>query len=496
KEKKPIPKPPTLPTSDLLASILTRLTPLTRQVTSDTNIPILTRAEKAAESARNTQFVSDSRWSHHSAETKFQESFDNDSQLRRDALQKKNNKLYDQNRWEEVNRLQEVFDEEEKRVRDSYEVQKLERAKGGFFGPVVAELEGMLIEVWTSYEFLLRAGDGVDFRDLDAVEAEVGGWDVQSRLRILQSAFDAAEGVVDEIANVEDELYRQEVQLETSRCYARNDWETAGKLDQAREAREKDRKRVREGERVERWGRLCEGVDRVLMQVRAVVERDRAEVSAALEGVLVGVEAEREKERREKEREKEEEERREKEGKKKDDGGQEEKKVFGYHVPSEELVKQLDEASGVLESLTNLLIQTSEFHQRTFSSHRRAQHHITRDALYDSQNWSGASSLDDSFNASETSVVDSLHSQTTAMREIIQPLTQRVATVRGDHSERESLNRVAAGGGDFASAYAEMMNNQLKTQMISNMMQSMHFSRMSVINNIGSSNTQWVVRRY
>ncbi|KAG8855227.1 hypothetical protein FRB91_002463 [Serendipita sp. 411] len=67
-------------------------------------------------------------------------------------------------------------------------------------------------------------------------------------------------------------------------------------------------------------------------------------------------------------------------------------------------------------------------------------------------------------------------------------------TAHGPMASSSSSDSTGGDSGDALVAMQKMMQQQQQTQMISNMMWSQHASRMSVINNIGSSNSQWVVK--
>lgn len=100
------------------------------------------------------------------------------------------------------------------------------------------------------------------------------------------------------------------------------------------------------------------------------------------------------------------------------------------------------------------------------------------------------------FNAFMAPVRDYMTSYKDREMLVLQKLTMGM-TAHGPM--KSSVNIPSGSGGDSTaalSAMQKMMMQQQQTQMISNMMWSQHAARMSVINNIGSSNSSWVVKYY
>lgn len=452
----------TIPPSPDVSTVLDKADAIIAPKVPESKQQLLERVKEAISVARALDFVSSDRWAFQSTETEIQSRLENEEQQRHNALDARVRALYDRNAWDEVTSIQEDFEKEQKQIRLQAEKDALQRWKGGYFDPILGKLYGLSAGIWTAYTELLNV-DGDE-------------WDEKQRVETLDNALSAAEYLSEEIQRVEEDLSPRTHQILISAFYADNNWDGARAADEAFEEQNKALRTEMESRKHDRFNEHVESIDvicgRAIKRLRDVYDETRREVEKLLDDI---------------------------EQKTGDptpatDAANTEPThttTAPLMKASPELITQLEKCSSTLRTLQDLIIHHTNCISTAQTSLHRSSHNLSQSTLYAQNNWEKARAASDAFETLQSQTAqksrDSLETLRTQLA--LQPLQDRIKPIIQSHYQQRS-----GATGDFASSYGKLMHQQWQTRMVSNMLHTMHVSNMSVINNIGSSNTRWEYR--
>ncbi|KAJ3300139.1 hypothetical protein HK104_004059 [Borealophlyctis nickersoniae] len=482
---------PAIPVSDALAAALEHANTLMSIKNSESAAVLLERANQTIELLRDTQFVSNDRWEFQKKEDKIMETLSDASTRRRQENSAKISALYARNAWDEASRSEEAFEREEKEIKLKQERECNDRWIKEFTEPVLDKLREKVNSAQLVYQTIAR---------------DESVWNTQERAQALESLHRTTQFVIDDFSNVEEEQRRRNVGVVKSAHYAKSEWEAVNALDEQFEKEEKKVKSAagllkheRLTHHVDVIQKMCGGMERTLQEAYDELSREAKAVLAdvkekgklgadgAGEGKAEGgVDAKASPAEGEETSSADSVDEKDKSSPPTDSATTKPDAATANPAaiyPSSALITQLETVIKTLESLHTLIDSYKSTTNRARQSLRQSTHELHR-ATLDASNYESYSRVDDAYSASETDISQREMEEFSASRAALNSLTKEIITVTRAHHDREYAKRVSSTT-TATGAFSVLMQQQMQTQMVSNMLNTMHMTNMSVINNIG-----------
>ncbi|PVF96047.1 hypothetical protein CPB86DRAFT_728623 [Serendipita vermifera] len=454
---------------------------------------------------RMTEQISDKRWSATIGAPQDDESRQA-FQRRSEAHYSHQNELYNKGDWEGAQQLDEEYQRNETVIRQQENRKRYEKHCETFLNPAREQINAAFVEIHPIYAELQRF-----------LEEENWELDVVRAVRALEEASDIMEAGMKELETLEDDRGQREFELQreiiTDDKSRSDPYGDANKLEAQKNLHDLELKASRTSQKLERRAAFYALAMRRMGEAIAGVDKDATLLFSALQELLAtipeSIPLQQEEER-------------------KAAGDDAPSKV---PLPSKELCNQISQAQSSLYSINEMRNDMHEVLrnlQRKQMAEKR-ENDLAQLALNETRagrgdNWyfnAGSAQRDQAEKEDETTEAEysrARDERRAKFNEEIEP----ISTLLRKYRDREMLAltklaggmtangsmesgsdaaaaAAAAGGGSANAALAamqQMMRQQQQTQMISNMMWSQHATTMSVINNIGSSNSQWVVKYY
>ncbi|KAG8836347.1 hypothetical protein FRC17_005633 [Serendipita sp. 399] len=423
---------------------------------------------------------------------------DDGFQRRSEAHYQRLNELQPMEDWEIRNRLQQEYEEQERLIRQRTNREDHQKYCQTFLDP--------------AREMIHRA-----FTDIHPIYAEIKGYleaeipdlDVVRAVRALEQVSDAMELGMKELETLEDDRIEREWILQreliTDDQTRTDPYGDANKLEKEKEHRMLEIRAMRATQKVNRRADFYALVGRRMREAIAGVDKDYETLQGILKQLLESIPETIPLQ---------EEEARAQSG---DDS------AMKIPLPSKELDTQIRSAQSAIYSVNGMrhdMRDVLRSFERKQTAERRendmAQLAVNESRQGRADNWyfQAGRLLSDKAEKEDEETEKVYRRDQEQRREEFNEFMAPVSSVVTRYKDREMLvlqklasgmtahgpmassssSSTAGGGTDALSAMQKMMQQQQQTQMLSNMMWSQHAARMSVINNIGSSNTQWVVR--
>ena len=376
---------------------------------------------------------------------------------RQEAQSLRQTKLYAANQWELADQEAKEFEQETQRQKEEDLRQSLLRWRSEYCDPSYEKLHS---------NFSTLTGLHKEITQLDGCE------NVDDQVKLLNETHEAFLGVMQQLDILTDELKTRQYRLKVSRARATDDWDMVNKFDREKEEEDNALKEQRGEFKLEKL-RLHGQCVKYLVENGVETLTDRKnKIKKELEKVLETLSAQT--------------------------TSQElpsENSTDAY--PSDELIAQFNESSIVLNSLyerINILYSLLQQKEYDLITDETAP---AINKAFNSNDWNGGEKLRAEQTAQLKHLVDTSAQSRQARDDDSKAFSDRLSTYVNAHNGRRQtrFNAVTYGqgtdSGTAGSAMRPFMQEQMKSQMVSNTLNSTHASQMGGINNIGSSNTRY-----
>jgi hypothetical protein len=383
-------------------------------------------------------------------------------QLRQEDHSARQSAFYAHNSWEQADAESNAFDEVEQRYKETELKQSITRWRSEYCDPTYSRLHSIFGDVTALHK--------------EIVETE-SCENTEEQIELLNQVQRTIMEVLAKLDVVTDELRRRQHSLKVHRGHGMGDWEVIQQFDKEKEEEDNLLKEQRGEFRLDKVRLHAQCVKYLIdYTVETLTERKKQvenEVTRILEEFPGSARSE-------------------------------ELPLEGSldSYPSEELIEQFKEAQVVLtgmnERINTLYTLLEQVELEVIAE--EASPAVTK--AYASTNWDTAEKLNSEQRAKETDLFDTnLKSREIRDAENTAFSNQISTYVIAHHGRKQArLEAIAFSGGGASgngdgNAMEKMMQQQAKTQMVSNTLNTMHMPRMNVINNIGSSNTRYDYNR-
>lgn len=376
---------------------------------------------------------------------------------RQEAQSLRQTKLYAANQWELADQEAKDFEQETQRQKEKELRQSLQRWRNEYCDPSYEKLHG---------HFSKLSGLHKEITQLEGCE------NVDQQVTLLNETQDLFLGVMQRLDVLTDELRRRQHQLKVSTAQATDDWDMVNRFDREKEEEDNALKEQRGGFKLEKV-RLHGQCVKYLVDngVETLTDRNK-KIKTELEKVLETLPAEATSEEL---------------------PSQDSTDAY----PSDELIAQFSEASIILNSL----------HQRIntlYSLLQQKEYDLIGDETapainkaFNSNDWNGGEKLRAEQAAKLKYLVDASAKDRQARDEENKIFSDLLARYVAAHNGRRQARPKAIAYGPAAdsglseNALNQVAQEQMRTQMVSNTLNSMDMSRNGIVNNIGGSNTRY-----
>ena len=439
---------PPIPKSDTLAAILTSLPTL---ASPD---PILAPLRDRLTTLKDLSWIETDQLAFETREQKITTSLVQAAQSRQESHSARQSTLYATNSWSQADTESKTFDELEQKFKETELKQSTHRWRTEYCDPTYSKLQGIFENVSELHK--------------EVVEMECEN--TEEQVLLLNDVQRTLMEVLGRLDVVTDELRRRQFELKVFRGHGMGDWEVINQFEKEKGEEDlvlKEQRREYRLDKVKLHSQcvkyLIDYTTETLSQRKQQVEEEVNKITGVLKESARSEELP-------------------KEG-----------SMDAY--PSEELIEQLKEAQLALQEIrqrTNALYGLLEQNELEVITEDDAP---ALNKACTSTDWTLAEQLNTAQRTKEKSLIDTnLMSRELRDAEgaaLSDQLTSLITAHNGRKQARLAAIAFSSGAGEEGNAMAQLRQDQMRTQMVSNMLNTMPMSRMSVINNTGSSNTRY-----
>jgi len=434
---------PPIPKSDALVVILSSIP---EPVSPD---PILATLLERLNAVKELTWVDHEQHEFDSREDKIAKDHLAASQARQEVHSVRQSSLYAENSWEQATAESETFDELEQRYKETEIKHSIARWRSEYCDPTYTKLHSIFGDITALHK--------------DVVETECEN--TEEQVELLNQVQQTLMEVLAKLDVVTDELRRKQHSLKVHRAHVTGDWEMVQVLDKEKE--EEDHL-LREQRGEYRLGKVTLHVQCVKYLVDYMVENITERKKQIEDQIKRTLEEFPESSKSEK--------------------PPHEGSMDTY--PSEALLEQLQEAQRIL---TRMCQRVNTLYTLLEQNELRVIAEESTPALNTAQSasdWDTVETLKAEQNVKETHLLDEnlktrevRNAENTALSDQI---SSYIAAHNGRKQARLEAIALSAGGGEGGNgegnATTKLKEDQMKPQMVSNMLNTMHMSRMGVIN--------------
>jgi hypothetical protein len=376
---------------------------------------------------------------------------------RQEAQSLRQTKLYAANQWELADQEAKEFDQETQRQKEEDLRQSLLRWRREYCDPSYERLHA---------NFSTLTGVHKEITQLDGCE------NVDEQVKLLNETQEAFLGVMQQLDILTDELKTRQYRLKVSRARATDQWDMMNKFDREKEEEDKALKEQRGEFKLEQL-RLHGRCVKYLIENGVETFTDRKnKIKKELKKVLETLPAQTTSEELPSENSTD-------------------------ACPSDELIAQINESSIVLKSISERINILYSLLQQTEYDLITDETAPAISKAFNSNDWNGGEKLRAEQAAQLKHLVDTGAQSRQARDDDSKAFSDRLFTYINAHDGRRQtrLKAVTYGqgtdSGTAGNAASPFMQEQMRSQMASNTLNSTHVSQMGGINNIGSSNTRY-----
>lgn len=368
--------------------------------------------------------------------------------------------LYAQNNWELADSEQKAFQVEGQRRQGVEMKQSLARWRKEYCDPSYEKLHAMFAKA------------GELHREITQLEGCVN---VEEQVRLLEETQGAYMEIMQRLDFLTDQLRRRQHELRTAAGYASDDWELITKVDKEKETEDASLVDQRADFKLDKIRLHAQCVKYLIESGIDTLTFHKSSLETELNTVMDSLTQKTTNEEL-----------------------PAEDSADAY--PSEELIEQFKESGLALNVLNRCINQLHAQIEATDLNMITEETTPAINKAHKKSDWTVAETLQSQQRTKQQDFLDANSGRLTSRNEANTTFTDRLTKYITAHNGRKEARLAAivygpgnlgSGSGDSASATTNLMQEQMKTQMISNMMNPMHMSRMQEINNIGSSNTRY-----
>lgn len=438
---------PPIPKSESLAAILSSLPEL---ASPD---PVLAPLHERLLAIKDLSWVDNDQYEFDSREDKIASELLAASQARQETHSSHQSGLYANNNWEQADAESKEFDEMEQRHKETELKQSITRWRSDYCDPTYSRLHSIFGDVTALHKEIVET-------ECESTEEQVALLN-QVQLTLME--------VLAKLDIVTDELRRRQHSLKVHRGHVTGDWELISQFDRKKDEEDTLLRDQRGEYRLDKVRLHSQCVKYLLDYAVATLSERKKAVEDEMQGILAEMP---------------------------ESAKGEELPVEGSPdaYPSEELIEQFKEARVVLTRMNKRINALYALLEQIELEMIAEEASPALNKAYSSSDFDLAESLSTSQRSKEKQILDTYLASRETRDVESTTFTEQLYSYISAHNGRKQarLQAIAlfAGGGS-GDAMSKLMQEQMKTQMVSNMLNTMHMSRMSVINNVGSSNTKY-----